>query len=62
MQGAMLSNDSLTVDTHYLTVGKSLADDAHRLLVEVGLSVGRHQHGSVHHQIVGIGSRQSIDG
>ena len=57
MQTSVLADDGLAVDADDFPVWECLSDDAHRLCVEVGLVVGRHQYRSVDDQIVGVGSR-----
>ena len=62
MQTAMLLDNSPTVNANNLSVRESLLDDVHRLLVKVWLVVGRHQYCTVDDQVVGVCSRQTIDG
>ena len=56
----MLFDDGSAVDAHDLPVWESLANDAHRLCVEVGLRIGRHEDGTIDDEVVGIGGRQSV--
>lgn len=60
MKTAVLPDDSLTIDAHHFAVRKSLPDDVHSLMVEVGLPVSRHQYGTINDQIVGIGGWKPI--
>ena len=60
MQASVLTDDRTAVDAHDFAVRVGQSYHAHGLLVEVGLVVGRHQHGTVDDQIVGIGGRQSV--
>ena len=59
MQASMLLNNCPAVDAYDFPVRKGFADDAHRLLVQVGLVVGWHQDGTVDDQVVGIGGRKA---
>ena len=47
MERAVLPDDRAAVDTDYLPVREGLADDAQGLTVEIGLSVGRTEHGTI---------------
>lgn len=60
MQGAVLLDDGTAVDAYDLPIWESLANRAHRLLVEVGLVIGGNQYRSVDDEVVGIGGRQSL--
>ena len=60
MKTAVLADDGPTVDAYNLTVRERLPDGVKGLAVKFGLGVGRYQYGTVDHQIVGIGSRQTV--
>ena len=56
----MLLDDGTTVNANNLPVWECLPYNAHGLFVQIGLIVGRHQYGTVHHKIVGVGRRQTV--
>ncbi len=60
MQASVLFDDGTAVDAYDFSVREGLLDGAHSLCVEVGLGVGGHEYGTVHHKIVGIGGRQAV--
>ena len=60
MQASVLLDDSTTVYAYDFPVWESLLNDAHGFLIEVGLVVGRHEHGIVDDQIVSIGCWKAI--
>ena len=60
MEGAVLLDDGATVDSDDFAIGIGLADDAHGLGVEVGLSVGGHQDGTIDDQVVGVGGGETV--
>ena len=62
MERAVLTDDGATVDAYNFAVGESLADDAQSLCVEVGLGIGGNEDCTVDDQVVGVCSRQTIDG
>ena len=51
----MLADDGAAVDGHDVASGEGLADDAQGLFVEVGLGLGRAEHGTVDDEEVGVG-------
>ena len=60
VQGAVLLNDSPTVDAYDFPVREGFANDAHGLCVEVWLCIGGYQYGTIDNQIVGISCRQTV--
>ena len=60
MKTTMLADDRTAVDAHNLAVRERLANGMKCLCVEVGLSVGRHQYGTIDNQIVSVGGRQPL--
>ena len=50
----MLTNQHLTIDTYYLTTGESFGKHFHCLLVIFWLTIGRHQHCTIHDQEIGV--------
>ena len=56
----MLAYDGATVNTYHLSAREGLVDNAKSLCIEVGLGIGRAEHGSVDNEEVGIGGRQSL--
>ena len=60
MQAAVLFDNASTVDADDLPVGEGLTDDSQRFGVEVGLSVGGTEYGTVDDEEVGVGGRQTV--
>ena len=60
MEGAVLLDDSATVNANNLAVGEDLTDDAHGLCIEVGLRIGRYQYRTVDDELVGIGGWETV--
>ena len=60
MERAVLPDNGPTVDTDYLPVREGFANDSQGLVVEVGLSISRTEHGTVDDEKVGIGGRQPV--
>ena len=60
VEGAVLDDDTLAVDANDVAVGEGVGDGLGGFVVEVGLSVGRVEHGIVDNEEVGVGGRQTL--
>ena len=60
MQAAMLFDNTTAIDANDLSIREGLADDPQGLGVEVGLSVGGTEYGTVDDEEVGVGGRQTV--
>ena len=56
----MLLDDGAAIDAHDFAARIGLTDNTHGFGVEVGLSVGGHEDGTIDDQIVGVGGGKAI--
>ena len=60
MERTMLPNDYCGIESNDFPIGKSLANDSHRLLIEIRLPICWNNDRTVDHDKVGISGRQPL--
>ena len=60
MDGAVLADDGAAVDADNIAAREGCGDELQGLCVEVGLAIGRAEHGTVDDEEVGIGGWKTL--
>ena len=60
VEGAVLDDDTLAVDANDVAVGEGVGDGLGGFVVEVELTVGRVEHGTVYYEEVRVGGWQTL--